>query len=181
MPFGTDAIVGQRTPCLEGDREALWPVLAERGFRYDTNGYGSLEWPRRMDNGLWDIPMQVLRLAGSGRPILSMDYNFYEAQSGAKPAPAARRDGLREQVLETYRNAYEALAAGNRAPLVIGNHFAPFNGGIYADALADFMLSTCGRPNTRCVSFTELIAWLEAQTPQTLAELRARPVQTMGR
>jgi hypothetical protein len=68
---------------------------------------------------------------------------------------------------------------GNRAPLILGNHFAPWNGGIYADALAEFLLATCDRPDTRCVSFTELIRWLEAQTPETLAKLRARGAAEM--
>lgn len=180
LPFGPEAIVGGRTPCLEGNRAALLPALADHGFRYDTSGDGELRWPTKDKYGLWDIPMQELRMAGSGRRVLSMDYNFYEAQSGATRAPEARHPAMRQQVLATYQNAYRAVDKGNRAPLIIGNHFSRWNNGIYADALASFLLETCDRPGTRCVSFTELIDWLEAQTPETRAELRSRPVATMS-
>ncbi len=179
MPFGVDAIVGERTPCLEGKRDALLPVLAERGFRYDTSGDGHLEWPTQRASGLWDIPLQKLRLAGDGEWVLSMDYNFYDAQSNAAPAPASRHDALRNQTVSTYRNAYTALRDGSRAPLIIGSHFSKWNNGIYRDALGEFLLATCDNPETKCVTFTQLIDWMEAQTPETLTELQSRPVQRM--
>ncbi|MGQ0631320.1 MAG: hypothetical protein ACT4P1_09770 [Sporichthyaceae bacterium] len=179
LPFGPDDIVGGRTPCLEGKRSELFPALVARGFRYDTSGYGYLNWPEQRSDGLWDIPMQVLRMAGSGDYVLSMDYNFYERQSGAAPAPASRWDAMRQQVLDTYRNAYRAVSQGNRAPLILGAHFAPWNGGIYGDALADFVTETCDNPDTRCISFIQLVEWMEAQTPATLAKLQALPNQAM--
>jgi hypothetical protein len=180
MPFGLDAIVGERTPCLEGDRSALYGMLAEHGFRYDTSNIGGLRWPRRMANGLWDIPLQNLRMAGSGRWVLSMDYNFYEAQSGASPAATSRRPALRQQVLDTYRNAFRATYNGNRAPLILGNHFSRWNGGIYEDALTSFLLETCHKPDVRCVSTRQLVDWMEDQPASTMTALRARPTQTMG-
>jgi hypothetical protein len=178
-PFGLEAIVGERTPCLEGKRAAMLPVLAARGFRYDTSGDGDLRWPRKFDNGMWNIPMEELRMAGSGAGVLSMDYNFYDQQSHARYAPAARQDAMRRQMLMTYRNAYTAVYNGNRAPLILGNHFAKWNNGIYADAMATFLDETCQRPQTRCVSFTQLIDWMEAQSTDTLAGLQARRVQDM--
>lgn len=109
-----------------------------------------------------------------------MDFNFFDLQSQAKRAPDARHPAMQQQVLATFRNAYSALDKGNRAPLVIGNHFARWNNGIYADALAEFLLETCHKPGTRCVSFIQLIDWLEAQAPETLAELRSRPIEKMS-
>jgi hypothetical protein len=41
------------------------------------------------------------------------------------------------------------------------------------------MKSACDQPDTRCVSFKELVDWLDAQTPATHAALAALPVQTM--
>jgi hypothetical protein len=180
MPFGLDAIVGGRTPCLEGDRTALYGMLAEHGFRYDTSNTGELRWPRRMSNGLWDIPLQHLRMAGSGRYVLSMDYNFYEAQSGASPAASSRRPALRQQVLDTYRNAFRATYGGNRAPLILGNHFSRWNGGIYEEALTSFLLETCAKPQVRCVSNEQLLDWMEAQPASTMSALRARSGQSMS-
>ncbi|MGQ0623884.1 MAG: hypothetical protein ACT4PP_04405 [Sporichthyaceae bacterium] len=179
LPFGPDDIVGGRTPCLEGKRSELFPALVERGFRYDTSGYGYLNWPEQRSDGLWDIPMQVLRMAGSGSYVLSMDYNFYERQSGAAPAEPSRYDAMHQQVLDTYRNAYAAVREGNRAPLILGAHFAPWNGGIYGDALADFVTETCDDPGTQCVSFIQLIEWLQAQDPAVLARLQALPSESM--
>jgi hypothetical protein len=97
-----------------------------------------------------------------------MDYNFLEA--GASGA----------QALQTYRNAYRALYNGNRAPLILGNHFSPFNGGAYLNALESFLRETCSKPNTRCVSFEHLVDWMEAQPSSTLRALQARPTQSMS-
>lgn len=180
-PVGWDSgvIQGGRTPCLEGNRAALFPAMVRSGYRYDTSGQGTLRWPGRMSNGMWDIPQQSLRMAGSGSPVLSMDYNFYERHSGAVDGSVSRRSAWHSQVLNTYRNAYRATYKGNRAPLILGAHFNTWNGGIYADALADFVRETCTKPNTRCVSFTELIDWMEDQPASVLAKLQARPTQSM--
>jgi hypothetical protein len=181
-PLGWDSseIVGGRTPCLEGKRSAMYPAFVANGYRYDASGEGPLRWPTRLSNGLWDIPQQVLRMAGSGREVLSMDYNFYDAQSGAVNGPASRRSAWYSQVLNTYRNAYRAVYNGNRAPLILGAHFNTWNGGIYADALYDFVAETCSKPNTRCVSFEQLVNWMEAQPSATLRALQARPTQSMS-
>ena len=63
------------------------------------------------------------------------------------PAPTAA-DSARDsqQVLDTYRDMYAATFHGNRAPLVLGNHFNEWNNNAYSDALATFVLETCGQP-----------------------------------
>jgi hypothetical protein len=35
------------------------------------------------------------------------------------------------------------------------------------------VLHTCGRPETECVPFRDLVAWLDVQRPATLARLGA--------
>ena len=108
-------------------------------------------------------------------PVTTMDYNFWFTQRGAVEASpeASGRDS--EQVLDTYRDMYSAAFHGNRAPLVLGNHFNDWNHNAYRDALAHFVLETCGRPETRCVTYSDLIAWMEAQRPRVLARLQAQP------
>lgn len=179
LPFGPSEVVGERTPCLDGKRSTLYPLLAERGFRYDSSGDGDLSWPKKMDSGLWNIPMQELRMAHTGQQVLSMDYNFYLLQSGGREAGAPFEERMQSDVEQTYQNAYHALFNGNRAPLILGAHFANWNDDIYHHALADFMKSACNQPQTRCVSFQELVDWLDAQTPATRAALAALPVQNM--
>ena len=181
-PLGWDSgvVVGGRTPCLEGNRAALYPALVQSGYRYDTSNSGTLRWPTRRADGLWDIPQQVLRMAGSGSPVLSMDYNFFERHTGAVNGPVSKRAAQYAQVLNTYRNAYKAVYNGNRAPLILGAHFNTWNGGIYANALYDFVRETCSKPNTRCVSFEELVDWMESQPASVRAKLQARPTQSMG-
>src|SRR6266404_3632145 len=56
LPFGRGEIVGDRTPCLEGNLSALYPVLRRLGFRYDASRLAPLgQWPRR-ELGLWSFP-----------------------------------------------------------------------------------------------------------------------------
>jgi hypothetical protein len=181
LPFGDSEIVGERTPCLEGLRSAFLPALAARGFKYDTSGDGDLRWPHKFSNGMWDIPMQELRMAGTNTSVLSMDYNFFLAQSGGREMGGPLGDGWERQTLQTYQNAYKAVFNGNRAPLILGDHFDRFNDGIYLNALTSFLQDTCHNPQTRCVSFAQLVAWLNVQTPETIAQLQARPVQQMSR
>jgi hypothetical protein len=182
MPFKDSEVVGERTPCLEYKPSVLFPVLKSFGFRYDTSDYGYLQWPKKdPGTGIWEIPMQELHAAGTGRPVLSMDYNFYDMQTHAVDGSPALRPAYGKQVLDTYRNAYQALFNGNRAPLILGDHFANWNGGIYTQALGQFISETCGRPETKCVTFTQLINWMEAQSPDTLRSLQALPVQPMSK
>ena len=77
-------------------------------------------------------------------------------------------------MLDTYRDMYAATFHGNRAPLVLGNHFNEWNNNAYSDALATFVLETCGQPQTQCVTYSDLVAWMQAQRPTVLAELQAR-------
>jgi hypothetical protein len=182
VPFKDSAIVGERTPCLEDKPSVLFPVLKEMGFRYDTSDTGYLQWPQKDSaTGIWEIPLQDLRAAGTGMHVLSMDYNFYDMQTHAVDGSPALYPAYQRQVLDTYRNAYQAVYHGNRAPLILGDHFANWNHGIYTQALGQFISETCNQPETKCVTFTELVNWMEAQSPETLRGLQALPVQQMSK
>ena len=170
-----DSVRGGRTPCLEGKPDQLGPALRARGFRYDTSRTANgIAWPRRDAWGLWEFPLAYVPLAGHGGGVVSMDYNFWVKQTGNPPSTRDTAASSR-QVLDTYRAMYAAAYAGNRAPLVLGNHFNSWNGNAYTAALAAFVRETCRRPETRCVPYRDVIAWMAAQTPATLRDLQSRP------
>ena len=169
---------GGRTPCLEGRFSQLMPVLKAHGFTYDsTFARAGLSWPVKSD-GIWQLGLPVFPLAGTHRPVIAMDYNYWFAQERATPAASpARANADGAQVLNTYRAMYAAAYRGNRAPIVLGNHFERWNDGVYTAALQDFVRETCQRPDTRCVTFRDLVAWLNAQSSGTLARLQSLPAQ----
>ena len=103
MPFTDRAIVGERTPCLEGNLDVLYRVLAKRGFRYDASHTARLgTWPTRR-LGLWSVPLLELPFIGHTFPVVSMDYNFWANQFGE---PAAR---IENETYRTFWNAFRAI------------------------------------------------------------------------
>ncbi|MFF8102535.1 hypothetical protein ACF07S_22775 [Streptomyces sp. NPDC016640] len=172
LPFDYDKeLIGARTPCLEG-RKNFTKAARDLGFRYDTSGVGDQVWPRR-EKGLWDLPMQLVPFPGHSYEQLAMDYNFMVSQSGTTTQgdPAKHDlwgDQMRDGLLQGFERAYE----GNRAPLIIGNHFESWNGGTYMRAVEEVVETVCNKPDVRCVSFRQLVDWLDAQDPATLAKLR---------
>jgi hypothetical protein len=176
LPFDYDKeLVGARTPCLEG-RQNFLKAAGELGFRYDTSGVGNQVWPAKKQ-GLWDLSMQLVPFPGHSYEQLTMDYNFMVNQSGTRtqgdPAKYAYwGDQMRDGLLAGFRRAYD----GNRAPLIIGNHFESWNGGTYMRAVEEVVQDVCNKPDVRCVSFHQLADWLDAQDPRTLAKLRGLTV-----
>jgi hypothetical protein len=85
--------------------------------------------------------------------------------------PAKHRqwgDQMRDALLMGFQRAYD----GNRAPLIIGNHFESWNGGAYMRAVEEVIATVCTKAEVRCVSFRQLADWLDAQDPAVLAKLR---------
>ncbi|GAA2123315.1 hypothetical protein [Streptomyces synnematoformans] len=164
LPFDYDKeLTGARTPCLEG-RDNLRAAARELGWRYDTSGVSQQVWPAKKD-GLWDLSMQLVPYPGSDREELTMDYNFkVNPLTTAANAEARMRDGL----LAGFERAYE----GNRAPLIVGNHFETWHDGAYMRAIEETVKEVCPRKDVRCVSFRQLADWLDAQDPGTLRKLR---------
>ncbi|MFE1951810.1 hypothetical protein ACFW9D_15210 [Streptomyces sp. NPDC059524] len=171
LPFDYDKeLIGARTPCLEGQKNFM-RAAKDLGFRYDTSGVNDQLWPKKK-NGLWDLSMQLVPFIGHKYEQLTMDYNFMVNQSGTSTQgdPGKREfwgDQMRDSLLAGFDRAYE----GNRAPLVIGNHFESWNGGAYMRAVEETVETVCTKPEVRCVSFRQLADWLDAQDPRTLKKL----------
>ncbi|MFF3328919.1 hypothetical protein ACFYWX_05060 [Streptomyces sp. NPDC002888] len=176
LPFDYDKeLVGARTPCLEGQKNFM-KAARDLGFRYDTSGVNDQVWPEKKE-GLWDLSMQLVPFPGHSYEQLTMDYNFMINQSGTTTQgdPGKRElwgDQMRDGLLRGFRRAYD----GNRAPLIIGNHFESWNGGTYMRAVEEVVEAVCTKPEVRCVSFRQLADWLDAQDPRTLAKLRTLDV-----
>ncbi|MFI8348965.1 hypothetical protein [Streptomyces sp. NPDC085596] len=176
LPFDYDKeLIGARTPCLEGQKNFI-KAASQMGFRYDSSGVNNQVWPKKRE-GLWDLSMQLVPFPGHTFEQLTMDYNFMVNQSGTRTQGdpdkfATWGDEMRDGLLKGFDRAYD----GNRAPLIIGNHFESWNGGTYMRAIEDVVKTVCNKPDVRCVSFRELTDWLDAQDPQTLAKLRTLEV-----
>ncbi|MEW2570452.1 hypothetical protein [Streptomyces sp. NPDC047070] len=176
LPFDYDKeLIGARTPCLEGQKNFM-RAARELGFRYDTSGVNDQVWPKKKA-GLWDLSMQLVPVPGRGFETLTMDYNFMVNQSGttSQGDPGKHEywgDQMRDGLLKGFSRAYE----GNRAPLIIGNHFESWNGGTYMRAIEETIERVCTKREVRCVSFRQLADWLDAQDPRTLDKLRTLKV-----
>lgn len=170
LAFPLSDIVGFRAPYL-ATSAGLYAVLKARKFRYDTSADSAADaWPEKID-GVWRFNLARLKLASSGRATLSMDYNFFVAQSGAKP-DLRRRAFFRDQILKTYLDYFRANYTGNRAPLHIGHHFFDYQNGAYKEALKTFARSVCGLPEVRCVTYRALADFMDGVNAQTLADYR---------
>ncbi len=176
LPFDYDKeLIGARTPCLEGQQNFV-RAARELGFRYDTSGVNEQAWPKKKE-GLWDLSMQLVPVPGHTFETLSMDYNFMANQSGTttQGSPDMHEywgDQMRDGLLKGFDRAYH----GNRAPLIIGNHFESWNGGTYMRAVEETIERVCTKAEVRCVSFRQLADWLDAQDPKTLDKLRTLTV-----
>ncbi|HEY7457444.1 MAG TPA: polysaccharide deacetylase family protein [Xanthobacteraceae bacterium] len=164
--FSADEIRGFRAPYLSRS-PGLYQAEREFGFRYDASGVGeAAAWPEKKD-GIWRFNLASLRIAGSGRFTLSMDYNFLVAQSGVAGNPRLQGQ-YRAEMLRTYLNYFRANYIGNRAPIHIGHHFSPIQGGAYNEALKDFARMVCGLPEVRCVSYRTIADYLDRLDATTL-------------
>lgn len=168
--FASGRVVGFRAPYLAAS-PGLYPVLKAAGFRYDASRISpAAAWPDQID-GLWRFNLAPLKINSSGKGVLSMDYNFFVAQSGARADPR-HQDLYREQMLNTYLDYFKANYAGSRAPLHIGHHFTFYQGGVYNEALKTFARTVCGLPEVRCTTYERLADMMDRLPPETLAAYR---------
>jgi hypothetical protein len=175
LPFDYDKeLVGGRTPCLEG-RKNFVQAASELGLRYDTSGVNDQIWPEK-ELGVWDLSLQMVPFPGRGFETLSMDYNYMVNQSGTVKGDPAKHEFWGNQMRDGLIQAFDRAYDGNRAPLVIGNHFESWNGGTYMRAIEETIATVCVKKDVECVSFKQLADWLDAQDPQVLAKLRTLKV-----
>jgi hypothetical protein len=175
-------IKGERTPCLEGKPEELFPALVDHGITYDSSiTKRGISWPTPSKQyKIWQFGMAEFPIHGTDKFVITMDYNFYFMQrrgnsDGVTPAQSAADS---DQVYQTYNDMFNATWNGNRAPLVLGNHFNAWNNNAYEDALTKFVLEKCGQEGVACVPFRDVLAWMSVQDPDRLAELQAQAAET---
>lgn len=175
LTIPANAINGGRTPCLEGRFDQLLPVLARRGMTYDGSQISDgIAWPDKKF-GVWEFWMPLVGVpAKNNHKVIMMDYNLWFALNRAKDDPS-RAAEFTTITLDTYRAAYQAALAGNRAPLVVGNHFNDWAGGAFSTAVEQFMGEVCGKPETVCATYSEVIDWMNLQDPAVLDGLRKLP------
>ncbi len=168
--FPADTVSGFRAPYLSTS-PGLFEAMRAAKFTYDASGVGHAnEWPEKKD-GIWRYNLASLKISGSGKMTLSMDYNFYVAQSAAFNRPD-QHAVFREQMIATYMNYLRANYTGNRAPVHIGHHFSPMQGGIYNKALMEFARSVCGMPEVQCINYRELTKFMESLDEGTMSAYR---------
>jgi hypothetical protein len=159
LPFGSTEIVGERTPCLQGNLPTLYRVLGHNGFRYDASRVELLgDWPKR-EHGLWSVPLLEIPFVGHTFRVVSMDYNFLANQLGPD-------DTVERETYLSLRRAFRTVYNGNRAPLSIGYHFETWHDWAYDRALVRFLTETCRLPEVRCASIRELVDWLDLRFPR---------------
>lgn len=184
LPFNHSVVQGARTPCLEGQRDVMYPIFVEHGFTYDASNTGNLQWPVKDSYGLWEFPLQDIKVAGFGKDSLSMDYNLVCQQngSGGSDCNDSSDPAICQQAEDsTYQSLMDALGAvynGNRAPVFWGMHWKPLMCGAYINAVNQFIVdATAKYPDVQFVSFADLVKWLNAQDPAVLKQLQAQGVQ----
>jgi hypothetical protein len=172
LPFDyAKELVGGRTPCLEGQANLLKAKRVQQ-WRYDSSGTGTQIWPSKFKNGLWNLPMPQIPFPGHNFEVIAMDYNMMYNQSRTPNGDAGMRATWQQQARDSFLAGFERAYTTNRAPLIIGNHFERWNGGIYMDAVADAARQMAQHDSVRFVSFRQLVDWLDAQDPAVLAKLR---------
>jgi len=180
LPFGPSEIVGGRTPCLQGRLAVLYPVLARRGFRYDASQVARLgAWPQRV-LGIWSVPLLEIPFVNHSYRVISMDYNFFANQTGGVSGATTAAGAIEEETYRSLWGAFRTSYFGNRAPFSVANHFETWNHWAYNHALARFVLKACGMSEVRCVSFRELVDWLDAQPHRRLRRYRRGRFPRLG-
>jgi hypothetical protein len=164
--FKKEDIIGFRAPLL-ATTDGLWPTLQKFNYRYDTSKSSSpTYWPQKMSWGGWNFPLGQIKIAGSTKSTLTMDYNWMCFQSACTTKPDLTDDEatkFKNQVLESYKYYFNVNYFGNRAPIHIGHHFSQWNKGAYWNAMKEFAQFTCSRPDVRCVTYKEYATWLDEQ------------------
>jgi hypothetical protein len=168
------AVKGGRTPCLEGKWAQAYPAMRAHGLAYDTSRPNDgIVWPSDI-GGIRQFWMPVVRVPALRRHVLLMDYNLWLAVNGARDEPE-RAAEITEVVLGAYRAAHAAAASGNRAPLVLGNHFNRWSGGGFFAAVERFLPEVCTLPETVCATHSDVSAWIDLQDPAVLDVWRSMP------
>jgi peptidoglycan/xylan/chitin deacetylase (PgdA/CDA1 family) len=180
LGFTQADIKGFRAPQL-GISPGLYRTLAKKGFTYDTSkSTGPNKWPTK-EGGVWNFPLAQLRIVGSGKATLSMDYNFFVADSkGVNDPVAAHHATYEKQMVDTYMQYFQSNYFGNRAPVHIGHHFSKWNGSAYWNAMQTVAKRVCSLPEVKCVTYGDLVKFTE-ENQDKLADYQAGNFPKMAR
>lgn len=171
LPFDySKELVGGRTPCLEG-ADNVRKAAAELGWRYDSSGTRLATWPTRK-HGVWDLSLQQVPFPGEDFEVTAMDYNIMYNQSEVTDGDPAMHSTWRRQARDAYVAGFRRSLTGNRSPLIIGNHFEQWNGGIYMEAVEQAILTMAKNPATQFVTMRQLCDWLDAQDDDVIERLQ---------
>lgn len=121
-----------------------------------------------------DVSFQAIRLAGTGKKTVTMDYNILVSQCNnqfahedgnlvCKGSNAEKIQMAEDETYETYINLFKEKYFGNRSPIIIGHHFSLWNKGAYWKAMQRFAADVCHQEEVRCVTYSEYIQWIEQQ------------------
>ncbi|MDD4988954.1 MAG: hypothetical protein PHV42_00815, partial [Candidatus Pacebacteria bacterium] len=164
--FGQDTIVGLRAPDL-GVNASLYKVLHDYHFLYDASDASSMNtrdnWPKKDGYGLWHIPLGRILLGDKHISTISMDYNLYMMQSHAqdevtKGTPLWQK--YYDDAVSAYMDYFNSNFKENRAPVIIADHFPKWNDGVYWEAMKTVAENVCGQPLVHCVTFKELVDYM---------------------
>ncbi|MFA6094442.1 MAG: hypothetical protein WC757_00965 [Candidatus Paceibacterota bacterium] len=159
-------IIGFRAPELATNVN-MYHALASSSFVYDASGISQkTDWPKRDKFGIWHIPLSTIFLNPGRIPTITMDYSVFMTQTDAqdtvlKDSPEWMR--LYEQLSGAYRELFDGVYDGGREPIAIGHHFSEWNSGVYWEVMKDFIREECGKPEVNCVTYKELVGYMEAQ------------------
>lgn len=157
-------IKGFRAPELSIN-DNMYSALSLNGFAYDSSEVSmNGEWPFRDQKGIWHVPISTIHFSKLNKNIIAVDYSIWVHQTGAKDIlkkGTKEWESAVEDVLMGYVDHFEKTYKSNRVPMVIDDHFATWNDGLYWEALKRFASLECGKPNVRCSTFSDLIRFVE--------------------
>ena len=164
LKFNVQEIKGFRAPDLDIN-DNMYKALSEEGFKYDSSEVSlNGDWPSRDKYGIWHIPISTFTFPELHKRIIAVDYSIWVNQTDGKDilkkGTGAWNAGLKT-VLDGYENHFDKVYNSNRAPIVIDDHFSTWNDGLYWEAIKGFAREECGKPNVRCVTFSDLVNYME--------------------
>jgi len=162
--IGPDDIVGFRAPDLGVD-QALYLALHDSHFTYDASGVARGDaWPKKDTYGVWRIPLGTIYLGTHHTPVIAMDYSIWAVQSDNNDTVrqgSAEWNSYLSDVKSAYMEYFDHNYNSTRAPIIIADHFSKWNDGVYWEAMKAFAQEVCGKPHVRCVTFSELVQYLD--------------------
>lgn len=159
-------------------------------------------WPQRNEHGTWNFPLAEVPEPGGSRKWISMDYNFCvrdsarvlkeepqtmqimktdskgqvvkanKARDCLNEVSTAQKAKVKANMLEIYRSYFTNNYYGNRAPVHIGHHFSRWMSGAYLETFFEFANEVCSKPEVKCVTYAELMKYLEGKSASEIEAFR---------